>query len=107
MKCPLCEQRSGKRFCPGVNGYICALCCGQAREITIDCPFECPHLQEAYRYEPQKSEEPAEPAYKNHEVSDSFVDDHQDFIGNLAMQLLMGASTQGFIDVDLRAIIDA
>jgi len=107
MKCFLCQQRTGKRFCPGVKGYICAQCCGQAREVSIECPFECPYLQEAYRYEPQRAAPPAELAYKNHEVPDEFVREHQPFIAAIAMRLLQSASSQSLVDADLRAILDA
>lgn len=30
---------------------ICAICCGKERELTLDCPSDCPHLLSARRYE--------------------------------------------------------
>ncbi len=44
MSCAICEQRKEKRFCPAVHGKICPQCCGEQREVTLDCPSECPYL---------------------------------------------------------------
>jgi hypothetical protein len=51
MPCPICEKRKAKRFCPAKGESICAVCCGTEREVTIDCPGDCPHLVQARRYE--------------------------------------------------------
>ena len=45
--CKLCEKKRARRYCPGVSGEICPICCGTERENTIDCPSECEYLQEA------------------------------------------------------------
>lgn len=45
MKCPLCEQRKGKRSCPAKNVLICAQCCGEKRILEIDCPETCEFLK--------------------------------------------------------------
>src|SRR5579863_4392963 len=51
MSCPICEKRPPKRFCPAKGEKICAICCGREREVTIDCPSDCPYLIAAHRYE--------------------------------------------------------
>ncbi len=51
MSCPICEKRKPKRFCPAKGEKICAVCCGVEREVTIDCPSDCPYLVAARRYE--------------------------------------------------------
>lgn len=55
MACPMCARgskgRPAKRFCPAKGEMICAVCCGQGREVTIDCPADCPHLLAAHRYD--------------------------------------------------------
>lgn len=108
MKCVLCKQRSAKRNCPGVRGYICALCCGTAREVTIECPFECPYLQEAHRYELARAAPPTEVPHASHEVPDSFVREKEPFIGAMSVTLLRWAlDTPGVVDADLRAALDA
>ena len=45
MKCVLCTQRKGKRFCPAKNTTICAQCCGEKRVLEIDCPESCKFLK--------------------------------------------------------------
>ena len=51
MSCPICEKRPPKRFCPAKGEKICAICCGEGREVTIDCPIDCSYLIAAHRYE--------------------------------------------------------
>lgn len=51
MSCPICEKRAPKRFCPAKGEKICAICCGEGREVTIDCPRDCSYLLAAHRYE--------------------------------------------------------
>lgn len=108
MKCKICNQRPAKRHCPGVQGYICALCCGQEREVSIDCPFECDYLQQAHRYEMERKELPAEFAFPAHEVPRTFVEENQQFIGGMAATLLQHASqVPGIRDDDLRTVLDS
>jgi hypothetical protein len=45
MKCIICNQRKGKRFCPAKNALICAQCCGEKRVLEIDCPESCEYLK--------------------------------------------------------------
>lgn len=47
MICPICQKRKAKRFCPARGDSICSVCCGTEREVSIDCPSECPHLIES------------------------------------------------------------
>ena len=51
MKCILCNQRKGKRFCPAKNTSICAQCCGEKRVIEIDCPPDCVYLNSGQAYQ--------------------------------------------------------
>ena len=51
MSCAICEKRPPKRFCPAKGEKICAVCCGEGREVTIDCPIDCSYLISAHRYE--------------------------------------------------------
>lgn len=40
-----------KRFCPARGENICSVCCGTEREVTIDCPADCPHLVASRKYD--------------------------------------------------------
>ena len=51
MSCPICKIRKEKRFCPAKVASICSLCCGTEREVTIDCPADCPFLMESRDYD--------------------------------------------------------
>ena len=59
MSCPICERRPPKRFCPAKGEKICAICCGEGREVTIDCPVDCSYLIAAHRYEAEHRKPPA------------------------------------------------
>ena len=50
-KCPLCSRRVAKRHCPAKATKICSVCCGTKREVEIDCPSDCTHLQKGRFYE--------------------------------------------------------
>jgi hypothetical protein len=51
LACAICNKRKEKRFCPAVHGRICPQCCGEQREVTLDCPNECVYLQQARQHE--------------------------------------------------------
>lgn len=51
MKCILCDQRKGRRFCPAKNATICTQCCGEKRILEIDCPETCTYLKIGRSYE--------------------------------------------------------
>jgi hypothetical protein len=47
LSCAICEMRKEKRFCPAIHGRICPQCCGEQREVTLDCPSDCGYLRQA------------------------------------------------------------
>jgi hypothetical protein len=51
LSCPVCSVRKEKRFCLALHDRICPQCCGEQREVTLDCPSECPYLQQARQHE--------------------------------------------------------
>ena len=66
MACAICETRRPRRFCPGVRGDICSICCGTEREVTVDCPLDCEYLQEARRHDKARSHGSAAVAQPRH-----------------------------------------
>jgi hypothetical protein len=44
-RCPKCDARKAKRFCPALEFEICPQCCAEHRLNTIRCPADCPHLR--------------------------------------------------------------
>lgn len=88
MKCVLCDQRKGKRFCPAKNNLICAQCCGEKRVLEIDCPETCEYLkagreretEDFYRH--MRSRDP-----ETHQKMMHFVSEHQDALAHLEYML--------------------
>jgi len=108
MSCKLCETRRPRRFCPGVRGDICSICCGTEREVTVDCPFECEYLQDARRHE-RPVEIPPE-QYPNQDVrlTERFLREHQALVVFLGRVLLEAAlRTPGTVDGDVRDALDS
>ncbi len=75
MSCSLCEIRKEKRFCPAVHGRICPQCCGEQREVTLDCPSDCGYLLQAREHEKPRAADQIDPAglFLQIEVSDQFM----------------------------------
>lgn len=51
MPCPICQKRKPQRSCPARGDEICSVCCGTEREVTIDCPSDCPYLIASRSYD--------------------------------------------------------
>jgi len=73
--CAICEKRKPKRFCPAVHGHICPQCCGEQREVTLDCPRECVYLQQARQHEKARPIEGMDQSslFPNVEVGEQFL----------------------------------
>jgi hypothetical protein len=86
MRCPICEKRPAKRFCPAKGEKICAVCCGREREVTIDCPSDCAYLVTAHRYEAEhrKPISPDEFPYRDIEFPVEFVYGRWPLVAGLA-----------------------
>jgi len=79
LSCPLCNVRKEKRFCPAVHGRICPQCCGEQRELSLDCPSDCVYLQQARQHEePRRLEDlPEEELFPAIEVPEQFLREHE------------------------------
>jgi hypothetical protein len=86
--CKICQKRKPKRACPGVDGQICAQCCGAEREVSISCPSECTYLKESRKYEREKPTKLEEMPFKEVELSNNFVYEFEMFIGQIAYHLM-------------------
>jgi hypothetical protein len=108
MLCLICNKRKGKRFCPAKGGKICTTCCATEREETIDCPFDCPHLQESRLHEHTGLLDPDNFPYKEIRITDSFLRDHEDLLLACGRAVLTGAlETPKATDRDIREALDA
>jgi hypothetical protein len=105
LSCAICEERKEKRFCPAVHGRICPQCCGEQREVTLDCPSDCPYLlqsrqevqsrQQARAHVKGQNERPEQldPAalFPEVEIDERFLYEREELILGLSFALAKGA----------------
>ena len=107
IPCKLCEKRRARRYCPGIRGEICAVCCGTERENTIDCPLECEHLAEARRREKPPAIAAGDLPNRDIRLSDQFVRDNERAIVWLTTALMEAMEKERAVDFDAREALDA
>ena len=98
MSCAICDERREKRFCPAVHGKICPQCCGEQREVTLDCPSECPYLQQAREHANTHNERPGErdreALFPEVEIPEQFLYEREHLILGLSFALAKSARAQ-------------
>ena len=108
MVCAICQVRRPKRFCPGVRGEICAICCGTEREISVTCPLDCEYLQDARRHEKPAVLEMANLPNQDIQVTESFLHGNEELLVFLGQTLNTAAlGTPGVADFDIRDALEA
>lgn len=108
MACAICETRKEKRFCPAVHGRICPQCCGEQREVTLDCPSDCPYLLQARAHEKPRPLEALDQAklFPAVELGDQFIYEHEHLIVGLSFALANAIRKDRAInDADLTAAL--
>jgi len=107
MSCAICEIRRPRRYCPGVNGDICSICCGTEREVTVSCPLDCPYLAEARKHDrPAPLDEEQVPNRDIH-ISEEFLAEHEALLAAAGQALLAVAlAIPGVTDFDARDALD-
>lgn len=106
--CRICHTRRPKRYCPGVEGDICSLCCGDQREVNISCPLECQYLREARLHErPVAFNRDALPN-RDIRVSENFLKEHDELVLFCLYTLAEAAlRTPGAVDTDILTAAEA
>ena len=110
MSCAICEKRKEKRFCPAVHGRICPQCCGEQREVTLDCPSDCVYLQQAREHEKPRLIQDLDQStlFPKVEVGDQFLYEQEHLILGLSYALTKSARADHSIrDSDLIAALTA
>ena len=108
MNCKICDQRRPRRFCPGVRGDICSICCGTEREVTVNCPLDCEHLRDARVHEKHPPVDPDQVPNRDIHVTESFLREHEQLVVAVARILLQASEeTPGAADVDVREALEA
>ena len=104
MNCPICEKRKPKRLCPAKGEKICAICCGTEREVTIDCPSECPYLLAARRYEEEhrKPIAPKDVPYPHVQFPSDLIHERREVLSGLGYSILkFAAENRSLNDADI------
>jgi hypothetical protein len=108
LSCVICQIRKEKRFCPAVHGRICPQCCGEQREVTLDCPSDCPYLIQARQHEKPRSADQIDPGelFLSIEVSDQFMYEKEHLLMGLTYALAKAArADRSLHDHDLIAVL--
>jgi hypothetical protein len=106
--CKLCGKRRAKRACPAVKGEICALCCGEQREVTLSCPLECEFLREAHKHE-KTLEIPVEQiSNPDIEITEDFVRSREELLLFCVYSMVQAAlRTPHAVDTDVLEALGA
>ena len=109
MNCAICHTRKPRRFCLGVNGEICSVCCGIEREQSIDCPLECEYLREAHRHESVPEVDPSTLPNRDIRVTEEFLERNQALVLLLSSAVVSGAREIGaaVTDFDIREALES
>jgi hypothetical protein len=93
VSCAICENRKEKRFCLAVHGRICPQCCGEQREVILDCPTECVYLQQAREHEKPRPADDLKDAelFLKVEVGDQFIYEREHLLLGLTFALAKAA----------------
>jgi hypothetical protein len=93
LSCAICEIRKEKRFCPAVHGRICPQCCGEQREVTLDCPSDCTYLLQAREHEKPRPADQIDSAglFLQIEVSDQFMYEKEHLLMGLSYAMAKAA----------------
>lgn len=108
MACAICQIRRPRRFCPGVQGEICSVCCGTEREVTVNCPLDCPHLREARKHDRPVALAEEEIPNREIRISEQFLEEHEGLLSAVGQTLVnAGMTIPGAVDSDFREALAA
>lgn len=108
MPCAICQTRRPRRFCPGVGGDICSICCGTEREVTVSCPLDCAYLQEARKHEKPAELDPAQLPNQDIQVTEQFISSKEELVVFLGRSVAGAAfATEAAVDFDVREALES
>jgi len=106
--CRICNTRRARRRCPGIHGDICAVCCGNQREVNIFCPLDCQYLREARLHEKPPAIDPKGLPNSDIRIYEQFLRDHEELVLFCTFTLADAAlRTPGAVDSDVLAALAA
>lgn len=91
-----------------MHGRICTQCCGEQREVTLDCPSDCPYLQQAREHEKPRpvSELDRAALFPEVEISEQFLYEREHLLFGLSFALAKSArANRSLADRDLTSAL--
>ena len=91
-----------------MHGRICPQCCGEQREVTLDCPSDCPYLLQAREHEKPRPADEVNPAdlFLQVELTDQFIYESEHLIMGLSFALAKSSHANRMLnDRDLIAAL--
>jgi hypothetical protein len=109
LACPICEKRKAKRLCPARAESICAICCGTEREVTIDCPRDCPYLVASREYDATRREiDWSKLPFAGVKIQPSFAQTHGPLLSELDYAICeFAADRREVVDADVLAALQS
>jgi hypothetical protein len=109
LACPICQKRKAKRYCPAKAENICSICCGTEREVTIDCPADCPHLMASRQYDDTRREiDWKSLPFADVEIDRSVIVTHAALLSRLNRVICDYArQNPALVDTDVSAVLNA
>ena len=87
-----------------MHGKICAQCCGEQREVTLDCPSDCTYLLQSRTQSRQHEKAPADGGFDHEalfpevEISEQFLYEREHLIVGLSYALAKSARAGRSLD---------
>lgn len=106
MSCTLCKTRPPRRHCPALTTDICARCCGEEREETIDCRFDCEYLLVAREREPL-NDLPGNLPNADIRTDEELIRTIEPLVMLMIGALFVAAGKNSAIDLDVREAVAA
>ncbi len=109
MVCPICQKRKAKRYCPARAENICSVCCGTEREVSIDCPSDCPYLVASREYGGERrAVDWNKVPFSEVRIPEGFATGHGELMAGLTHTLLLFARDhRALVDSDAVAVLQA
>ncbi len=84
------------------------MCCGTERENTVNCPLDCPYLQEARLRERIPDLDPETIPNRDIRITDEFLRDQGALLGETMRELAeVGLGVPGIVDFDVREALES
>lgn len=85
-----------------MSGEICAICCGEQREVTLSCPLDCVFLREAHKHEKTIEIPVDQISNADIEISEDFIRSHEELLLFSVYSLIQAALRTGHaVDTDV------